>query len=483
VIHRISKARRPFAFALALSVSLGVPNLAPITASASGIPSLRVLVGQSTITVQRFGSNPAYVYGGTYLASVGGAFQLDVSRPNYRTPVGLTQVDTDTGAVLRTLPSDLLRNTWGGLVNFLQFTVRDAAGHVVSRQGSSWCPNDYNLQRVDDSGPLVSRYPFGCYGNPFTRGMVWGVDAGWAVTATARRGLSIDGPDGSYTVTTRIRPRYQDLLAIPAADASATITVVVQTVGTAATHRGTTSGLAQLPEDVPIDTSPDPSTIPDLRTLPAWSISVTPRRQKDFLSFAATEWNAGPQRLSVEGFRQDGAPTMDAFQYFFDDAGNVVGKAPVGTMAFDDRRGHQHWHFEQFVRYTLLDSTKTRVVRSHKQSFCLAPTDPIDLTVHGADWNPGTIGLGSVCGDQTAIWIREDVPTGWGDTYVQYVGGQAFNITGVPNGVYFVQVKVNPLGALYETNTRNDTTLRRIRLRGTPGNRTVVVSPWHGIGQ
>jgi hypothetical protein len=64
---------------------------------------------------------------------------------------------------------------------------------------------------------------------------------------------------------------------------------------------------------------------------------------------------------------------------------------------------------------------------------------------------------------------------------VQSVGGQAFNITDLPNGRYFIRVTVNPLGSLYETDTTNDTSLRRVLLRGRPGHRRIVVPLYHGI--
>ena len=77
--------------------------------------------------------------------------------------------------------------------------------------------------------------------------------------------------------------------------------------------------------------------------------------------------------------------------------------------------------------------------------------------------------------------IREVLPTGWGDTYYQSVGGQAFDITDLPNGRYYIEVRANPLGLLYDRSAANDVRLREIRLRGRPGHRRVVVPPWHGI--
>jgi len=208
-----------------------------------------------------------------------------------------------------------------------------------------------------------------------------------------------------------------------------------------------------------------------------------PRTGGEYLAFAANIWDAGPAPMVVEGFRQMDSDTMDAFQYFYD-GDTPVSRIPVGTFEFDTRTGHHHWHMEQFAQYTLLNADQTEVVRSTKQSFCLFPTDPIDLTVPGADLSTPFYyggGLSSHCGGADAIWIRESLPAGWGDTYYQYVGGQSFRIHGLPNGRYWVQVSANPTGAMIEGSTDNNTSLRRVVIRGTPRHRYVVVPPYQGI--
>ena len=123
----------------------------------------------------------------------------------------------------------------------------------------------------------------------------------------------------------------------------------------------------------------------------------------------------------------------------------------------------------------------TEVVRSHKQSFCIAPTDPVDLTVPGASLNPYELGFGSWCGVDTSIWVREVLQPGWGDTYFQSVAGQAFNITNVPNGRYLLETSVNPGADLYDGDASNDVVTRRVRLSGPSDDRRVEVSAWHGI--
>ncbi len=72
-------------------------------------------------------------------------------------------------------------------------------------------------------------------------------------------------------------------------------------------------------------------------------------------------------------------------------------------------------------------------------------------------------------------------PAGWGDTYYQWLPGQSFDITNLPNGRYFVKVQVNKNGNLFEADTSNDVSYRRIFLRGRPGRRFVLVPAWHGL--
>lgn len=215
--------------------------------------------------------------------------------------------------------------------------------------------------------------------------------------------------------------------------------------------------------------------------LPSWRIftsHVSPAT--DLLNFAATVWIGGDSPLDVEGFRSNGSPIMKAYQYFWRN-GHVIGRVRAGTMGFDSQKGHNHWHFEQFAAYRLLDENKKLAVRSRKVGFCIFPSDPIDLLLPGAVRRPPVTGLNGQCGSPTALWVEETLPVGWGDTYFQFVSGQSFNITKLPNGTYFIEVIANPLHVLHETTMKNDISLRKIVLGGSPGHRTVTVPPWHGI--
>jgi len=198
------------------------------------------------------------------------------------------------------------------------------------------------------------------------------------------------------------------------------------------------------------------------------------------VAFGATVWNGGPSPLVVDGFRGAGQEKMDAYQYFYDANGKQVGYTPTGTMEWDAREGHQHWHFSDFASYRLLGADKKEIVRSGKEAFCLANTDAIDYTVKNANWHPSNTDLATACGEETSVSVREVLDVGNGDTYEQYRPGQSFDVTNLPNGTYYIQVIANPDNRLKEQSTANNVTYRKVVLGGTPGARTVTV-PKYGM--
>jgi hypothetical protein len=443
----------------------------PATASAPP-GQLELVRAASTVTIDRYPGSPVYLSLGVFVASVGGSFHLDATRAGYTSPIRVSQAGRGP------LPA-WAGGSWDGLQRFVHYRISDSAGTVVWSGSEPFCPDGYNLQRLDASGPLNPTFPGFCGSNPFTLGAVWGIDRGWAA------GVDDTAPAlplklGTYSVTVSIPPRWAALFRIPAARARTTVAVKVVKAPPCCGAR-TRHGHAATPGPptaVPAMANPSAATLPDLVPLPSWGISIDHQAGRDYLDFGATVWDHGQAPMDIEGFRRPGTSVMDAYQYFFRN-GVAVGRAKVGILQYDAQPGHEHWHFQQFVQYSLLSSTRTLVVRSQKDGFCLAPTDPIDLVQRGAVWSPDQIGLAGACGDATAIWTRETLPSGWG--YVQTLPGQSFDVTDLANGTYYVSIQANPLGAIHEVRTTNDTSLRRVILGGTPGHRTVRVPAWHGI--
>ena len=481
----------------ASAASSGVPHAA-VTPGGTPEPSVRLITSEKTVEVTRFPGQPIYVDPGVYLAAVGGTFQVNAWRADYDHPVQAAQIVQSGGTTsVRPLPDGMVTSL-NGLDHFFHVIVWDSHGQKVASQSIPFCPAGTD-QRINDLGPANPTFPRNCFNGPFTLGSVFGIDRGWAIAALGYTGITFDGKNGRYHLRLSISDAYRQFFGISEADGSTDVTLnVTKQTNTCLPecppHPGATGKSAGAPNAsasrgltaAPAYTTPTgpcwaPCLLPDLIALPAWSADIATTDGHDYLEFAATVWDKGPGSLDVEGFRTKDEPNMQAWQYFYDAEGNVSGKASVGKFHYDSDPGHEHWHFQQFARYSLLDANQQRVVLSQKDGFCLAPTDAIDMTVPGALWNPASTGLATACGGPSAIWVREVLPTGWGDTYVQSLPGQSFDITNLPNGTYFVSVQANPDHALYESDYTNDTQLRQIRLSGTAGHRRVQVSPWHGI--
>jgi hypothetical protein len=446
-------------------------------------PSLRLIQGKKNVTMYSFPGQGVYLDLGLFVAATGGPFEIQVARPDYLQPAIPSQVIPlpGGGTQARPLPNDVL-DGWAGLDNFLTIEIENQATHEVRTFRQTFCPGG-ERQRVNDDGPAIPTFPEGCYANPFTRGVIWGIDEGWAVNPIGFSERPLRMAEGRYAISVSIGDRYVDLFGIDPAQASVTINAVVQqyVCGRHGCHLGREATRTEAPAPrVPTMDSPNPAFLPDLQSLPAWGISVNNSRRGEFLSFGANVWTGGASSLVVEGFRRPGEDVMDAFQYFYEN-GVAVGRSQVGELAFDPKRGHEHWHFKQFAGYTLLNADQTQAVRSTKEAFCLAPTDAIDILLPNAVRSPYQIGLGTACGSPNSIWIREVLPLGWGDTYFQGLPGQSFNITNLPNGTYYIAVEANPGHLLHEQNTDNNISLREVIIRGRPGARRVEVPPWNGI--
>jgi len=447
-----------------------------------------VTAAQPAITVPRAGP-VTFFDPGIYVIARGAPLRFNLRKPGFAAPIRITRVIRGPGGSVREvpLPSGLAAG-FQGLRDFVVLTVRDSAGKIVATRHVLFCPNAFDPQRVGpDSAPGTPFPDNGCPMMPFTRTTVWGIQRGWGedLSETADTGFRL--AVGTYTVTAAITAPFRAMFGLPAATSSATVTVTIVKgpPGPAGERRHPVSAtLPRLPA-VRTMTSPPRAALPDLMPLPSWGIRLQIKHGKhhpavDHLNFNSTVAIDGNSQLDVQGFRSGTGPGMQAFQYFFLH-GKIIGRAPAGTMLFDNSPDEQEWHFQQFARYRLLDASKATAVLSHKEAFCIAPTDAYDLLHPGATWVPASTGLGEGnCGQATALWMHEELPLGWGDTYTQSLDGQNFNVTHLPNGTYYIEVIANPEKVLHETNMANDVSLRKIILGGTPNHRTLRVPPFAG---
>jgi hypothetical protein len=488
------------------SLPKSLAGAAPATIASA--PPLGLVGALSSVIVQRsLPDEPVVLALGVNLVAGDRPLELHVKRKSYQDPIVADQL-IGRGARKRTkrLPAELL-DGFAGLKDFIRLTLADDSGQEVADRNQTFCPTGSSVRARPDAPP-TSPYPESCSTMPFALGTVWGLQAGWAIDVLGGEMEGIELPDGAYTAQVRVNPPHCAFFDIPSHQAEVTIGVTVRTVENgeptpphdddhthghihAHAQRRSMSEPAAMVEPEPAARPAAGAGVPagarpDLRALPAWGIDVTDPDETgedggQQLAFSANVWNAGPSPLVVDGFRRPGTNLMDAYQYFYNRDGQQVGFVHTGTLEFDEREGHQHWHFTDFARYRLLKADKQEAVRSGKEAFCLAPTDSVDLTVKGANWKPGSTGLSTACGEVTSLAIRETLDVGWGDTYDQSRPGQAFDLTGLPNGTYYIEITANPDGRLHERSRTNNVSLRKVILGGRPGARTVQVPPHEGI--
>jgi hypothetical protein len=357
-----------------------------------------------------------------------------------------------------------------GIDNFARIRVRTLSGQVVASGQVPFCPNGggLKLDELDPQIPDTPSFPPSC-GHALSRFVYWGIDRGWAASLYAS--LPTDGslPDGRYRAEVTIDPRRR-LADANRANNTRTFLVRVRTTQP-------DSGPGPFVGKRTRRSLPPGTALPNLRALPSSGISTSIDGKHDLLSFGAMVWNDGPGTVIVEGRRKT-ATTMTANQVLR--AGDLRVRVPIGTLVYDPLDGHNHWHYNDLARYRLLDGNGTIVRRSDKVGFCFLGTDPIDLSVPHASLAPDQSTY-SGCGRRYSFSVRMRLPVGWGDFYSQSVAGQAFDITHLPNGRYWIQVLVNVTGKLVERTSRDNDSLRLVILGGKAGDRTVAVPPVNGV--
>ena len=122
------------------------------------------------------------------------------------------------------------------------------------------------------------------------------------------------------------------------------------------------------------------------------------------------------------------------------DADLVLGN-PATNANFVYALCHQHYHFNDFADYRLVNSAGQTVALALKAGFCLLDTVRWDTSAPtSARYD---------CQDQ-------GIQRGWGDVYLRDLSCQWVDITGLPAGIYMLELEVNPIGRLPELTRTNN---------------------------
>jgi len=222
----------------------------------------------------------------------------------------------------------------------------------------------------------------------------------------------------------------------------------------------TTSGSGDGATDDPVD-------YPDLRMREPSRLRIANRQDegKTILRFETIVWNAGTGPMELRPDNREDEATTYAFQrlYVRDENGELdfVREASVGNFAFHPE--HKHWHFADFAAYELHKVANDGsiddeiVASSEKVSFCLLDDEEIDLGLEGA---PQDSEYGQ-CKQDT----NQGISPGWGDSYESFLPGQNIDITGVPDGDYFLVYRTDPANLIEESDEDNNTSNVKLTLK------------------
>lgn len=122
--------------------------------------------------------------------------------------------------------------------------------------------------------------------------------------------------------------------------------------------------------------------------------------------------------------------------------GDMLLGNPNGNPIFEYSTCHDHYHFNGYANYRLLDLAMNEVATGHKQAFCLLDWEP-----YSPDASPNEK---YHCGYQ-------GIQKGWADTYVADLPCQWIDVTdNVPPGDYLIEVTLNIDHALGEKDYTNN---------------------------
>lgn len=146
---------------------------------------------------------------------------------------------------------------------------------------------------------------------------------------------------------------------------------------------------------------------------------------------------------------------------------------PIGSMSFHAQHGHLH--IDGLARYRLLRDRGGRpdtgpggtVSTAEKVGFCLG-----DLAWLGSRRLAVDEGWYRECRHTTPhvpVTARQGISPSWGDTYGPGLPGQHLLLNGAPDGVYWIEVVVNPADRartidIHEATRANNVSYRKIRI-------------------
>ena len=183
-------------------------------------------------------------------------------------------------------------------------------------------------------------------------------------------------------------------------------------------------------------------------------LQIQNEHQREMLRFSTNHINLGDGPLQIRGGGQVAPCDIDGVHYdqctiatqeILDANGNVVATHPAGVAFFHPQ--HNHWHQSAVAVFEVRQGSLLGpiIAVGEKVTFCLIDNDPTDL-VHQ---------------NSTRVYFEcnsdlQGISVGWSDAYHQSTPGQELDITGAPEGVYYLTHLADPDQHWLETDDNNN---------------------------
>ena len=185
------------------------------------------------------------------------------------------------------------------------------------------------------------------------------------------------------------------------------------------------------------------------------------------------EWICGEKVVSKEQICEDGTKARHRLrQKIYSKSGDsLISKlVNAGTLYFDDKPGHDHYHVDDWVEFRLIKKNNNEITsKGKKVSFCLYDTgacfknDDI-CRVNGISYseNMPNYGLGSYA---TCGYTEQGISVGGYNTYGLFYKGQYLQLPkDLEAGNYWLEIEVDPTHRYTESNTKNNVYRKEIYL-------------------
>jgi hypothetical protein len=175
-------------------------------------------------------------------------------------------------------------------------------------------------------------------------------------------------------------------------------------------------------------------------------LAIQNDHQREWLRFSTTHINLGPGNLQIRGGGQIAPCTIDGIAYdqctvatqeILDASGNVALTHPAGVSFFHPE--HNHWHQSGVAEFKLMRGdpvTGTPMAIGVKITFCFVDVDFTGITGTEKKELPRT--YFECNGD------FQGLAAGWGDEYHQSTPLQELEVTGFPEGDYYLTHEADP---------------------------------------